>query len=56
MGGRLWAKNREEGGGAEFGFSLRPYLADEARIPTPSVLSPSAAAAAEREQELAARA
>jgi PAS domain S-box-containing protein len=30
MGGRLWAKNREEGG-AEFGFSLRPYVAEEGR-------------------------
>ena len=28
MGGRLWAKNRDEGG-AEFGFSLRPYVAEE---------------------------
>ena len=31
MGGRLWARNREDGGGAEFGFSLRPYVAEEAR-------------------------
>jgi PAS domain S-box-containing protein len=30
MGGRLWARNRAEGG-AEFGFSLRPYVADEGR-------------------------
>jgi PAS domain S-box-containing protein len=29
MGGRLWARNRPEGG-AEFGFSLRPYVAEEA--------------------------
>jgi PAS domain S-box-containing protein len=29
MGGRLWARNRDEGG-AEFGFSLRPYVAEEA--------------------------
>jgi PAS domain S-box-containing protein len=28
MGGRLWARNRDEGG-AEFGFSLRPYVAEE---------------------------
>jgi hypothetical protein len=30
MGGRLWAKNRE-GGGSEFGFSVRTYPADEAK-------------------------
>jgi signal transduction histidine kinase len=28
MGGRLWAKNREDVG-AEFGFSLRPYVSEE---------------------------
>ncbi len=28
MGGGLWARNREEGG-AEFGFSLRPYVAED---------------------------
>ena len=60
MGGRLWARNREEGGGAEFGFSLRPYVAEEARIAPPSVLSPSAAAAAAaaagRDEEVVARA
>jgi len=31
MGGRLWARNREDGGGAEFGFSLRPYVAEDAK-------------------------
>jgi PAS domain S-box-containing protein len=31
MGGRLWARNREDGDGAEFGFSLRPYAVDEAK-------------------------
>jgi PAS domain S-box-containing protein len=31
MGGRLWARNRDEGG-AEFGFSLRPYIAEEGRL------------------------
>ncbi|HET9853030.1 MAG TPA: GAF domain-containing protein [Candidatus Limnocylindrales bacterium] len=34
MGGRLWARNREDGG-AEFGFSLRPYVADETK-PAPA--------------------
>lgn len=29
MGGRLWASNRVDGGGAEFGFSLQPYVAEE---------------------------
>jgi PAS domain S-box-containing protein len=36
MGGRLWAANRD-GGGSEFGFSLRSYAADEAKG-TPSAL------------------
>jgi two-component system sensor histidine kinase KdpD len=29
MGGRIWARNRDDGGGAEFGFSLKPYVAEE---------------------------
>lgn len=40
MGGRLWAQNRPEGG-AEFGFSLRPYVGEELR---PSVAEPDARA------------
>ncbi len=51
LGGRLWARNRDDGAGAEFGFSLRSYVADDARVATPSVLSPSAAAAAAAERE-----
>lgn len=31
MGGRLWAANRE-GGGSEFGFSLRTYPSEQARV------------------------
>jgi PAS domain S-box-containing protein len=33
MGGRLWARNRD-GGGAEFGFSLRSYTADPTTVPS----------------------
>ena len=32
LGGRLWARNRDDGeGGAEFGFSLKPYVAEDMR-------------------------
>ena len=42
LGGRLWARNREEGGGAEFGFSLKPYVAEEAKPTSPTTLAESA--------------
>jgi PAS domain S-box-containing protein len=45
MGGRLWATNRE-GGGAEFGFSLRPYVADETKPDGPAATASTANAPA----------
>jgi PAS domain S-box-containing protein len=35
MGGRLWAANRD-GGGSEFGFSLRAYPSEPASAPAPA--------------------
>ncbi len=56
QGGRLWARNREDGGGAEFGFSLRSYVAEEARAlgaAAPSGATGANASSPERDKTVA---
>lgn len=52
MGGRLWAQNREDAeGGSEFGFSLRPYVAEEAKLNGAAALT-SSTATGERDKDV----